>query len=258
MQLDRADPRRVLTSTKASTTPSKAIRSISPWRVRTLRSTIAKPRRSRWPAARRSPRRPRTCRGSVGRRSAGSWGDGSWGSLVPMPSKHPQRLGWKAWIRIGAVQVFGYGVRLSEQEYTVRAARSTEASAILDLWRGARSAPASTLDRPEDVHRLLAEMPGSLLVADAGWLRGRDRFGVLGVGWLPTGSPDRPARAQPQLTDGAPPAARLRQSADNHAKSCRTLLPVTLARATCPRSSRTADSGCWVRIRTSARTPNRP
>lgn len=61
----------------------------------------------------------------------------------------------------------GYSVRLSEQKYTVRAAQPTEAPAILDLWHGARSAHATTPDRIEDVHRLLAETPGSLLVADA-------------------------------------------------------------------------------------------
>jgi ribosomal protein S18 acetylase RimI-like enzyme len=56
---------------------------------------------------------------------------------------------------------------LSEQEYTMRAARPAEAPAILSLWRGARSTHASTTDQPEDVHRLLTERPGSLLVADA-------------------------------------------------------------------------------------------
>jgi ribosomal protein S18 acetylase RimI-like enzyme len=60
--------------------------------------------------------------------------------------------------------VFG----LSEQGYTVRAARPAEASAILNLWRGERSTHVTTPDRPEDVYRLFAEMPGSLLVADAG------------------------------------------------------------------------------------------
>jgi ribosomal protein S18 acetylase RimI-like enzyme len=57
---------------------------------------------------------------------------------------------------------------LSNQGYTVRAARPAEASAILDVWQGARSTHATTADRIEDVHRLLAETPGSLLVADAG------------------------------------------------------------------------------------------
>lgn len=56
---------------------------------------------------------------------------------------------------------------MSEQKYTVRAAQPAEAPAILDLWHGARSAHATTPDRIEDVHRLLAETPGSLLVADA-------------------------------------------------------------------------------------------
>jgi ribosomal protein S18 acetylase RimI-like enzyme len=49
----------------------------------------------------------------------------------------------------------------------VRAARPAEAFEILDLWQGARSTHATTPDRIEDVHRLLAETPGSLLVAGA-------------------------------------------------------------------------------------------
>lgn len=56
---------------------------------------------------------------------------------------------------------------MSEQKYTVRAAQPAEAPAILDLWQGARSAHATTPDRIEDVHRLLAETPGSLLIANA-------------------------------------------------------------------------------------------
>jgi len=64
--------------------------------------------------------------------------------------------------------VIGYGVCLSEQEYTARAAQPGEAPTILDLWQGARSSHASTPDRPEDVTHLLGEMPGSLLVADVG------------------------------------------------------------------------------------------
>jgi ribosomal protein S18 acetylase RimI-like enzyme len=61
----------------------------------------------------------------------------------------------------------GYSARLSKQEYTVRAARPAEAPAILDLWQEARSTHATTPDRIEYVHRLLAETPGSLLVAEA-------------------------------------------------------------------------------------------
>jgi ribosomal protein S18 acetylase RimI-like enzyme len=57
---------------------------------------------------------------------------------------------------------------LTEREYTVRVARPVEAPAILDLWHAARSSHAITPDRIEYVHRLLAETPGSLLVADGG------------------------------------------------------------------------------------------
>jgi ribosomal protein S18 acetylase RimI-like enzyme len=57
---------------------------------------------------------------------------------------------------------------LTEQEYTIRTARPAEAPAVLDLWQGARSTHATTPDRIEYVHRLLAETPGSLLVADGG------------------------------------------------------------------------------------------
>lgn len=57
---------------------------------------------------------------------------------------------------------------MSEQEYTVRVARHAEAAAVLDLWQGARSTHATAPDRIEDLHRLLSETPGSLLVADAG------------------------------------------------------------------------------------------
>lgn len=57
---------------------------------------------------------------------------------------------------------------MSDLDYTVRAAQLDEAPRILNLWREARSAHASTLDRIEDAKRLLAETPGSLFVADAG------------------------------------------------------------------------------------------
>lgn len=50
----------------------------------------------------------------------------------------------------------------------MRAAWVADGAAILDLWQRARSTHATTADRIEDVHRLLAETPGSLLVADDG------------------------------------------------------------------------------------------
>lgn len=48
----------------------------------------------------------------------------------------------------------------------MRACRPQEVSAILKLWQQARSEQATTPDHLEDVQRLLAETPGSLLVAD--------------------------------------------------------------------------------------------
>jgi ribosomal protein S18 acetylase RimI-like enzyme len=67
---------------------------------------------------------------------------------------------------------------LSEQ-YTVRAARAADAPAILDLWQRERSTHATTPDRIDDIHRLLAETPGGLLVADAGGAL----VGVLIAAW---------------------------------------------------------------------------
>ncbi|HEV7938034.1 MAG TPA: GNAT family N-acetyltransferase [Solirubrobacteraceae bacterium] len=56
---------------------------------------------------------------------------------------------------------------MTDREFVVRAGSPQEASVILELWRQARSEHASTADRPGDVQRLLAEAPGSLLVATA-------------------------------------------------------------------------------------------
>lgn len=61
-----------------------------------------------------------------------------------------------------------YSACLSKQEYIVRAAGPAEAQAILEVWQGERSAHATSADRIESVQRLLADAPGSLLVADAG------------------------------------------------------------------------------------------
>jgi ribosomal protein S18 acetylase RimI-like enzyme len=68
----------------------------------------------------------------------------------------------------GAAEPPGYSGHLSDHDYTIRAARPADGQAILGLWHGARSAHASTADRIEDVHRLLAQAPGSVLVADVG------------------------------------------------------------------------------------------
>jgi ribosomal protein S18 acetylase RimI-like enzyme len=60
----------------------------------------------------------------------------------------------------------GYGGRLSDPDFVVRACAAEEAPAVLQLWRGARTGYATTDDRLTDVQRLLAQTPGSLLVAD--------------------------------------------------------------------------------------------
>ena len=60
----------------------------------------------------------------------------------------------------------GYGRRLTTRGFIVRAGSPREAPAILELWQQARSKHATTPDRLGDAQRLLAETPGSLLVAD--------------------------------------------------------------------------------------------
>ena len=56
---------------------------------------------------------------------------------------------------------------MTSHSFGVRLGRPQDASAVLKIWHEARSAHASTDDQPEDVQRLLAEAPGSLLVADS-------------------------------------------------------------------------------------------
>src|SRR3954451_13750039 len=51
---------------------------------------------------------------------------------------------------------------------TVRQAREADIAAVLELWAGARSVHARTADTPEVLERLLADRPGSLLVAELG------------------------------------------------------------------------------------------
>ena len=56
---------------------------------------------------------------------------------------------------------------MTRHPLTVRVGQPKDASAILELWRQARSAHASAPDTLQDVERLLSEKPGSLLVADS-------------------------------------------------------------------------------------------
>lgn len=60
----------------------------------------------------------------------------------------------------------GYGGRLPDQDFLVRACQASEAPAVLELWGAARSEHASTSDHLEHVERLIAQLPGSLLVAE--------------------------------------------------------------------------------------------
>jgi ribosomal protein S18 acetylase RimI-like enzyme len=54
---------------------------------------------------------------------------------------------------------------LTVGDFVVRVAGPQDASAILELWELARSAHASTADRPDDVRELLSGTRGSVLVA---------------------------------------------------------------------------------------------
>ncbi len=76
-----------------------------------------------------------------------------------------------------------YGCRLTNPAPTIRPAGPEDAPAILDLWSEGRSSHASTADHPEDVHRLLAESPGSLIVALDADGDGGALLGVLIAAW---------------------------------------------------------------------------
>lgn len=52
-------------------------------------------------------------------------------------------------------------------DFDVRACRSSEVSAVLELWEQTRSQHATMADSLDDVQRLLSHDAGSLLVADA-------------------------------------------------------------------------------------------
>lgn len=61
----------------------------------------------------------------------------------------------------------------------MRMGRPQDAPAILGLWREARSNHASSADQLEDVQRLLAGIPGSIVVAQSG----NEIVGVLIAAW---------------------------------------------------------------------------
>ncbi len=59
-----------------------------------------------------------------------------------------------------------YAPHLTGGEINVRHCRRPDLLAVLGLWAEARSAHASTSDRPEDAERLLDDSPAALLVAE--------------------------------------------------------------------------------------------
>jgi ribosomal protein S18 acetylase RimI-like enzyme len=63
---------------------------------------------------------------------------------------------------------------LDGDDLIVRAAEAKDIAAVIELWALARSAHASRPDREADLQRLIATMPGALLVAEA-------RSGIVGV-----------------------------------------------------------------------------
>jgi ribosomal protein S18 acetylase RimI-like enzyme len=56
---------------------------------------------------------------------------------------------------------------LGQPGLNIRSCRDGDVQAVLELWRLARSGHASTVDRLEDVERLLEGSPARLLVAEA-------------------------------------------------------------------------------------------
>jgi ribosomal protein S18 acetylase RimI-like enzyme len=54
---------------------------------------------------------------------------------------------------------------LTIEQIDIRAARIEDVPLVLSLWEHARSEHASTLDRSEDLERLVVGSPGSLLLA---------------------------------------------------------------------------------------------
>jgi ribosomal protein S18 acetylase RimI-like enzyme len=67
----------------------------------------------------------------------------------------------------------------AHDQLTVREAGESDVAAVLELWAAARSVHARTADTPEALERLLADRPGSLLVAE---LKGRV-IGALIATW---------------------------------------------------------------------------
>lgn len=72
-----------------------------------------------------------------------------------------------------------YTRALNHESIEVRPCREEDLDAVLRIWADSRSGHASTEDRREDLQRLLADSPGSLLVARAG----DEPIGAVIAGW---------------------------------------------------------------------------
>jgi ribosomal protein S18 acetylase RimI-like enzyme len=68
---------------------------------------------------------------------------------------------------------------LAGEEVTIRRCGVEDAQTVLDLWNEERSEHASTVDRLEEVERLIGDSPAALLVAE----RGGEIVGALIAGW---------------------------------------------------------------------------
>lgn len=68
---------------------------------------------------------------------------------------------------------------MTGNEVTIRRCRHGDAQAVLSLWSEERSEHASTVDRLEDIERLVGDSPAALLVAE----RGGEIVGALIAAW---------------------------------------------------------------------------
>lgn len=93
---------------------------------------------------------------------------------IKLPNDGPDAK--NAEVRLGRPCHTGY---LTGQGITIRRCRKQDAPAVLQLWAEARSGHASTVDRLDDIERVIADSPAALLVAE----RAGEIVGALIAGW---------------------------------------------------------------------------